>query len=127
MRERRKYVRSNGLVLVNYRIINLQMEGKSSAYDVGGAGVRITVDRKLKINTLAEMEIYLPGDSQPILAKGEVVWAKECKEKASAETATVPKKDYFYAGIKFTVIDESNKNRIVNYVHRKIHQEKKRI
>ena len=73
MRERRKYVRSDGLVLVNYRIAQMQMESKSSAFDVSGTGVRITVDRKLSPGALIEVEIYLPGDSRPILAKGEVV------------------------------------------------------
>ena len=131
MRERRKYVRSDGLVLVNYRIPEMQMEDKSSAFDIGGAGVRITVDKKLKAGILVEMEIYLPGDSQPILAKGKVVWVEKCNPspytvnelgKEKEETQIAPKKEYFYAGIKFTVIDENNKTRIASYVCRKIHQ-----
>ncbi|MBL7085100.1 MAG: PilZ domain-containing protein [Candidatus Omnitrophica bacterium] len=122
MRERRKYVRSDGLVLVNYKIPNLHLEGKSSAFDIGENGVRITVEKELKVDTPLEMEIYLPGSSQPIMAKGEVVWAQKCKEKLNIQQA--PKKEYFYAGIKFTVIDENSKNRIVNYVHHKIHQAK---
>jgi len=131
MRERRKYVRSDGLVLVNYRIPEIQMESKSSAFDISGAGVRITVDKELKAGIPVEMEIYLPGDSQPIPAKGEVVWAEKCKPspyrvnelgKEKEETQIAPKKEYFYTGIKFTVIDENNKSRITGYVRRKIHQ-----
>ena len=45
MRERRRYVRSNGLILVEYR--GLKVEGKSSAFDVSGVGLRITIDVKL--------------------------------------------------------------------------------
>ena len=125
MRERRKYVRSDGLVLANYRIPELQMEGKSSAYDVSGAGVRITVDKKLNSGALVEMEIYLPGDSRPIVAKGEVIWAQKCKKKTAV--SLTPEKEYFYAGIKFTVIDENNRNRIDQYTNRKVHQAKKKI
>ena len=120
MRERREYVRSNGLVLVNYRIPQLQMQGKSSAYDVSATGVRIMADRKLKNGTLVETEIYLPGNSQPIFAKGEVVWSQKREEKETAQMAS--KREYFYAGIKFTVIDENNMTRIIDYVYRKLHQ-----
>ncbi len=113
MRERRNYVRADGLVLVNYKFPGLSLEGKSSAYDISGAGVRLTVARKLEPGTPAELEMYLPGSSQPILAKAEVIWADKCK-----------KTDYFYAGLKFKVIDENNKNRIMSYVHRKLIQYK---
>lgn len=117
MRERREYVRSNGLVLVNYKIPDGHLEGKSSAYDVSGRGVRITVDKKIDAGKLVEMEIYLPGNSQPILAKGEVVWSHKCQEKADIRLES--KKEYFYVGIKFSVMDENSKDRIIDYVQRK--------
>ena len=110
MHEKRKYVRANGLVLVNYKIPELSLEGKSSAFDVSGAGLRITVNKKLKPGVLAEMEIYLPGSSQPLLAKGEVMWSEPYTD------------DYFYAGIKFSTIDKKTRTRIIDYVHRKLHQ-----
>lgn len=113
MQERRNYVRADGLVLVNYKFPELKLEGKSSAYDLSGAGVRITVARKLKPGLPAELEMYLPGSSQPILAKAEVIWANKCKKTV-----------YFYAGLKFNVIDENSKSRIMSYVHRKLIQYK---
>jgi c-di-GMP-binding flagellar brake protein YcgR len=119
MREKRRYVRANGLVLVNYKIPDLEIEGKSSAYDVSGGGLRITVNQKLDLATSIEMEIYLPGSSQPILAKGEVVWIKQVQEKL--DTPLAEEKKYFYIGIKFNAIDENSKNRIINYVFRKYH------
>ena len=110
MRERRRYVRSNGLVLVEFK--GLQIEGKSSAFDVSGAGVRLTLAKELKVGFQADMEMYLTGDSQPIKAQGEVIWVQKCKE------------GYFFTGIKFTVIDEDNKKKIANYVYRKFRQAK---
>lgn len=120
MLERRSYVRSNGLVLVSYKVPDLQMEGKSSAFDISGAGLRITAEKKLELGTLVEMDIYLPGSSQPILAKGETVCVQKCKEKLAMQIA--PQKEYFYVGIKFTVMDQNNKTRIINYVYRRFHQ-----
>jgi c-di-GMP-binding flagellar brake protein YcgR len=116
MRERREYVRANGLVLINYK--SQQVEGKSSAFDASGAGVRIIVDRKLKIGSEVELEIYLPGDSQPVKAKGKVAWAEKCKEKLA--TQFEQKKEYFYTGIDFTVIDENSRTKIAGYVYRKL-------
>lgn len=125
MRERRSYVRANGLVLVNYKIPDMHLEGKSSAYDVSGTGVRITVDTKIESGALIEMELYLPGSSQPILAKGKVVWSEKCEEKIN--TRVPPEKEYFYTGIKFTIIDENNTLRIANYVRRKTQQNKPKL
>lgn len=124
MRERRKYVRADGLVLVNYKFPKLNIEGKSSAYDISGIGLRITVDRLLAVESLAELEIYLPGSSQPILAKGKVIWAQRCKENQTITIGKQEKTEYFYTGIQFTLLEESNKERILNYVQRKLVQYK---
>ncbi len=118
MKERRRFVRSNGLVLIEYK--GLQVEGKSSALDVSADGVRLTLDKELKIGFQVDMEMYLPGDSQPIKAQGEVIWVQKCKEIPGAQAEG--KEGYFYTGIKFTVIDEDNKKKITNYVYRKFRQ-----
>lgn len=115
MRERRRYVRSDGLILVEYK--GEKVEGKSSAFDVSGAGVRLTLDKELKIGFQVELEMYLPGDSQPLRASGEVVWVKKCKAKPP--TQITPQKEYFYTGIKFTLIDEPSRSRVTNYVSKK--------
>ena len=120
MREKRKYVRSNGLVLVEYK--NLQFEGKSSAFDSSGAGVRITTDKQVEVGTHIELEIYLPGDSQPIKASGVVVWVQKCPEKADSQIE--PQKEYFYTGIKFAAIDENSRNKIAKYVCKKLRETK---
>ncbi len=120
MQERRRYVRANGLVLVNYKVPDLQLEGKSSAYDVSGAGLRITTNKRLSSGALVEIEIYLPGNSQPIIAKGEVVWSDKIEEKKEAQGS----EECFFSGIRFTVIEEGNKNRLLDYVRRKVHQRK---
>lgn len=115
MYERRKYVRSDGLVLVEYG--GEKVEGRSSAFDVSGAGVRLTLDQELKIGFQVGLEMYLPGDSQPLRASGEVVWVERLKGKAP--TQPTPKKEYFYTGIKFTLIDESSRSKVLNYISKK--------
>ncbi len=117
MSERRRSIRSDGLVLVNYKAPALQIESKSSAFDISTVGVSITAEQKFKTGTLVEMEIYLPGDSQPILAKGEVIWSH--KSAKSKRPRVASDKEYFYVGIQFTVIGKNNKTRINDYVSRK--------
>lgn len=124
MRERRQFVRTNGLVLVNFKVPDEHLEGKSSAFDVSGAGLRITVDKQLAAGAQIEMELYLPGNSQPILARGRIVWSQKCKQETVNIQASA--KEYFFAGIKFTAIDENNRERIISYVRRKSQQSKEK-
>lgn len=122
MKERRIYVRSNGLVLVNYKIPELNFQGKSSAYDISRVGLCITVDKQIDTGVLIEMEIFLPGNSQPIIAKGKIIWTKDIKGKK--QTAISSKKEYFTTGIEFTMVSENNKDRIINYVRERLRQVK---
>ena len=79
--------------------------------------MRITIDLKLNIGTQVEMEIYLPGDSRPIKAKGNVIWVEKCIDKRDVDIG--PKKGYFYNGIAFTHIDENDRKKIALYVHKR--------
>jgi Tfp pilus assembly protein PilZ len=115
MRERRKYVRFNDLVLIDYK--GEQVEGKSSVLDIGGGGIRLIADKRLKVDSDVELEIYLPGDSQPIKVSGKIVWVQACKERPNSESK--PQKEYFYTGIKFTFLDENNRKKIANFISRK--------
>jgi Tfp pilus assembly protein PilZ len=115
MRERRKYVRSHDLVLIDYK--GEHIEGKSSVFDIGGGGIRLIADKRLKVDSDVALEIYLPGDSQPIRVSGKIVWVQVCKERPKGEDK--PQKEYFYTGIKFTSLDEHNRRRIANFISRK--------
>ena len=117
MREKRRFVRSNGLVLLDYK--GSRIEGKCSAFDISGVGVRLTVDKEMEVGTEVDADLYLPGDSQPVKVKAKVVWIQLCKE--SKETAREKKKKYFYAGLEFTYIGKNNKKKVINYVYRKMH------
>lgn len=117
MQERRKYVRSDGLVLIDYK--EKQISGKSSAFDVSGAGVRITVDQQLKIGSAVDLHIYLPGCSQPIQASGKVIWVEQCIPDSKVKQ----QKQYFYTGIAFTKLDEDSKKKIIQHVFQRLHQE----
>ncbi|MFH1045502.1 MAG: PilZ domain-containing protein [Candidatus Omnitrophota bacterium] len=118
--DRRKHPRSNGLVVINYTIPEFEFGGKSSAFDVSATGVRIIVEKKLKIATVVEMEIYLPGDSQAIPTIGEVVWSRPLKETPAHAAIAEHVKELYYASIIFTVIAQKNRQRVSEYIERKI-------
>lgn len=103
--------RSNGLVLVNYKISDIKLEGKTSVFNVSGTGIRLALDKKIKLGLTVEMEIFLPGDSQVISAIGDVVWVQK-----------IPAQKYSHASIKFTVVSKKNRTRIIEYVDRKTQQ-----
>ncbi|MFH1045853.1 MAG: PilZ domain-containing protein [Candidatus Omnitrophota bacterium] len=117
MQEKRRFVRSDGLVLVDYR--GTKIEGKCSAFDVSGVGVRLIIDKKLDMGAAVEIELYLPGDSQALSAKGKVVWVQKCRETEESEHEK--RKEFFYIGIEFDEIEEKNRKRITGYVYRRTH------
>ncbi len=117
MQEKRRYVRSNGLVLVDYK--GIKITGKCSAFDVSGVGVRLIVDRKMEVGTNVEVDLYLPGDSQSVTAKGIIIWVRRCKE--TEEIKIEEAKEYFYVGIELKNIKEYDKKRISSYVYRRLH------
>lgn len=114
MQEKRSYVRSKGLVLVEYK--GEQLKGKSCIFDVSGAGLRLTLDKKLETGFRAELEIYLPGNSKPIKTEGKIVWVEKAKEQPDFESKTP--KEYFYSGIKFIDISNWDREKIANFVYR---------
>lgn len=117
MQEKRRFVRSNGLILVDYK--GARIEGKCSAFDVSGIGVRLTIDTEMEVGAEVGADLYLPGDSQPVKVKAKVIWIQLCKE--SEETAIEKKKKYYYAGLEFIYIGEDNKKKVIDYVYRKMH------
>lgn len=122
MEERREFVRADGrLVDVKYKIPKLQVEGKSLAVNISGGGIRIYIKTKLESTTfpepktIIELEITLPSDTLPILAKGEIVWISIIK--------TEGKEEFFDTGIKFIEIKDHDKSRILKYVYLQVHGE----
>ncbi len=76
--------------------------------DIGGGGLRIRSDRKLKVHTELSLKIKLPHQPKPVSATGETFWCKEGTDRGKAKKYEV--------GIKFVKMSKTDWERFVQYI-----------
>ncbi|MCG3175974.1 MAG: hypothetical protein MOGMAGMI_00912 [Candidatus Omnitrophica bacterium] len=102
MAERRKYMRFNTPMDVEYRTLTLNpIFGKALAKDLSREGVRFGVKQSIPVGTPVEICLNVPGDNLPVFATGKIAWA-----------------DGFEAGVKLTKIQQRDRLRVLEYVYR---------
>jgi len=100
--ERRRYVRLKIPVAFSYVSADGLMVDRAVTKNISANGLRFeTVDRELKESDSIEIKLLLPGASNPVHTKADVIW----KRKLSLEDSSP-----FDAGVEFTEIEEDNKN-----------------
>jgi hypothetical protein len=98
--EKRIFSRHNTSLKIRYKVSSGE-EGVSYVKDIGRGGIRLFLNNPFRIGTLLNIEIKLPFDITPILAKGSVVWTDE---------------DESDAGISFDEVRQQDLNRIMQYI-----------
>ena len=107
MEERRKLVRLDTSVKVNYRILTaVNLSSDSVSQDFSEGGIRIEVKEPIQPKTLLSLEIAVPGEKEPVRAKGEVIWMERYIKQL---------KPVYEVGIKFLDIDVNERNRLSQY------------
>jgi hypothetical protein len=102
MSERRKFMRFNTPVDIEYRTLTLNpIFGKALAKDLSREGVRLGIKPGMTIGTPVEISVNVPGDNLPVFAAGKIAWA-----------------DGLDAGIKLTKISQSDRARLLEYVYK---------
>lgn len=111
MMEKRKYERVSDGAKVVYKVMGVKGEYPTPALDMGGGGLRLPLQEKIKPGTLLELTISLPGDKEPFFGLARVVW------QSPAASRNKDGKDYYETGIEFIKIGLENRKRIVRYVN----------
>ncbi|MCM8824320.1 MAG: PilZ domain-containing protein [Candidatus Omnitrophica bacterium] len=105
--ERRRFLRLNVSVCVEYSILGEEEVKSDFTHDIGGGGICLIVyDNIIEENTILKLSIHLPDDTKPIKALGRVVWQR-------AIPSTVLRYDL---GIEFIEISPEDRQRISEYV-----------
>lgn len=112
MDERRRFIRLNVSVKVEYKLLETQPKEIHSSLtkDISGGGICLIADEELKSGTFLELKIYLPKESEPILALGRIAWSKSFiigDEKTGKR---------FDVGIEFIKIEEVKREKINQYI-----------
>lgn len=102
--ERRACVRIKTSLKTNYRVDEKSATKKNSVTEnISLGGMLMQLYEKLYPPTRLLLDIFLPNDPAPILAKGEVVWIKERPQLDESGRRT------FDAGIKFIFMNSRHK------------------
>jgi len=100
--ERRRYVRLKIPVAFSYVSADGSIARQAVTKNISAHGLRFeTTDRNVKESDSIEIKLMLPGASNPVHAKANIVW----KKKLSLEDSSP-----FDTGVEFTEIEEDNKN-----------------
>jgi len=109
-RERRRFPRLPG-ASVEYSILEENTPIKTTfTENISPVGVRLLVDEEIKINALLSLKIYLPGSKDAIEAKGRIVWTR------LSSFLSRGKRKHYDLGMEFVEIDESDREKIWQYV-----------
>jgi len=107
--ERRRYPRLRASIVEYYPIENSSAKEITFTENLGGGGICFLASEKLQVGTMIFLKIYLPIASQPILAKGRVVWTKESSFLDSRNRQS------YDLGVEFIEIDEEDRKKILDY------------
>jgi c-di-GMP-binding flagellar brake protein YcgR len=108
--DRRKFARLNILVDVTYSKHAAFKDDKLTfTKNISRGGMCFVGYEKLKLNDVVDLNVFLPGDSIPIIAIGKVVWVKEFN------IGDTSKKRYD-VGVEFVEVAEQDVRRIDKYM-----------
>ena len=85
--ERRKYVRLDDSLKVNFQTQNKNQPGglaeKVSAIikNISVEGMCFNSDRKLESGEKIDIEIFLPNEAKPLHISGEIIWSRQAQDE----------------------------------------------
>jgi len=79
--ERRRYIRINHSLRVNYQIGNDILRSDCSTKDISEVGIRLYLYQRLTTETTLKLYIYFKNAMEPVLFLGKVVWTRETPDR----------------------------------------------
>jgi c-di-GMP-binding flagellar brake protein YcgR len=111
MQERRRFVRLDARVKVEYQILeSQQVVVDSFTKNVSQGGICLFLSSALKKDTVLDLKLYLPDQREPVPAVGKIVWIEQF------EVGEKEGREQYEAGIEFINISDVDRNKIGRYV-----------
>ena len=117
MPENRQSIRVNKSLVVSYRIKNQYIGSGSRSKNISIIGICLPSFQNLEPRVILELEISLGEDKKPIKTIGEVMWVRR------QDNEQFP----FEVGIKFVKMDDSTRNKIIDFIAKESNTEIKWI
>ncbi|MFA5094505.1 MAG: PilZ domain-containing protein [Candidatus Omnitrophota bacterium] len=112
--ERRRSERVNAELDVKYNLLKAAPpKFTANSRNISESGVAVILYEILPKNSLINMEISIPENSESIKTKGRVIW---CEDRSGPERIDKDGRRTFVAGIEFAETDGKNKERLISYI-----------
>lgn len=110
MREKRRFIRFNIALKVNYILQkDPKTEKTGTTKDVSAGGIQLLTGEQLEAGNKVDLKIFLPEALNPVHLRGVVMWSKELGQgKGSTHSHS--------AGVEFSRIEEDNKNTFLKFL-----------
>jgi hypothetical protein len=110
MKDRRQYLRFAEAFPVRFKLIKSALGMSARSENLSEDGLRICGLQKIEPGTPLKLNFHLPEDKNPIMTIGEVMWQNEKRDTNFPSIM----------GIKFVDISPDDRDRIRDYIIRKI-------
>ena len=107
MEERRRYIRVETPVLVEFPHPETMKTERSYTQDVNETGMRFPTAVKLQIGQEMALTLQLPFQDAPMHATGEVLWIREISRHGSPQ---------YEIGVRFRWIEDPDRHRLSHHL-----------
>lgn len=107
MEEKRRYLRLNTELEVEYILDNSDRIYRAFTRDISASGLRFATKDDMKEGVNVEVKLKIPNVQNPIHAFAKIIWIKKIEAAKNALQEV---------GIEFIKIEEDNKNTFLRYL-----------
>ena len=86
--------------------------------NIGAGGMCFALKERIKIGTVLELVLILPGEERPFYSFAKVMWQADVRKKYKDNNF------YFETGIRFVRMNAKERKRLINYVYDSLGEEK---
>ena len=105
--EKRHYIRVGASISASYKMLDTSKEEMDLvAGNISGSGIKIPVEKKLKLGTLLEIKLNFLNENKKITLKAKVIWVNPDRDS---------KKYPYKAGLEFVNINFAQRTMLSNY------------
>ena len=107
MQERRRHIRVESPVLVEFPHPETMKTERSFTSDISETGMRFPTTVKLTVSQEIVLTLQLPFLNEPMHATGQVMWVREISRLGAPQ---------YEIGIRFQWVDDPDRHRLMNHL-----------
>ena len=117
MENKRKYKRTDKGIKFIFKFLYKKGEKELLCLDIGAGGMSFALKERIKIGTVLELVLILPGEERPFYCFAKVSWQADVRKKYKDNNF------YFNTGIRFVRMNAKERKKLIRYVYDSLEEE----